>query len=73
MQISDAAEQGQKVTTFYKLTPDMLPITFVVDPVTGQKLVEWQKFVAAEKLVRLLWAPPLRNQPVSVPVLPLFE
>jgi len=46
------AEEGAKACHFYKL--EQLPVIMVIDPVTGQKLVQWTGYVSPEKLMENL-------------------
>ena len=46
-QVTDQAEQGNKVVSFYRLTE--LPAILIIDPVTGAKLRNWTGFVEAHR------------------------
>lgn len=46
------ADEGAKACHFYKL--EHLPVIMVIDPVTGQKLVQWTGYVSPEKLMENL-------------------
>eukprot|EP00894_Picocystis_sp_ML_P003866 jgi/Pico_ML_1/54383/g4740.t1 len=48
----DQGRRGAKACHFYKL--EQLPVIMVIDPVTGQKLVQWTGYVSPEKLMENL-------------------
>ncbi|XP_071686424.1 plant UBX domain-containing protein 7-like [Rutidosis leptorrhynchoides] len=48
-QVYDDAEEGSKVNTYYKL--DSVPVTLVIDPVTGQKMRLWRGMIEPESLL----------------------
>ncbi|KAI3719907.1 hypothetical protein L6452_20813 [Arctium lappa] len=48
-QVCDDTEEGSKIKTYYKL--DSVPVTLVIDPVTGQKMRLWRGMVQPENLL----------------------
>ncbi|KAI3497964.1 hypothetical protein L2E82_13982 [Cichorium intybus] len=48
-QVCDDTEDGSKIKTYYKL--DSVPVTLVIDPVTGQKMRLWRGMVQPENLL----------------------
>ena len=50
-QVTDQAEQGNKVAGFYRLTA--LPAILIIEPATGAKLRHWTGFVEAHRCARL--------------------
>lgn len=48
-QEEDCTDEGRKVCTYYKL--ESVPVTLVIDPVTGQKMRSWNGMVEAETLL----------------------
>ena len=50
-QVTDQAEQGNKVAGFYRLTA--LPAISIIEPVTGAKLRHWTGFVEAHRCAPL--------------------
>lgn len=48
-QVCDDTEDGSKIKTYYKL--DSVPVTLVIDPVTGQKMRLWRGMVQPESLL----------------------
>ncbi|XP_076911377.1 plant UBX domain-containing protein 7-like [Bidens hawaiensis] len=48
-QIYDDTEEGCKINTYYKL--DSLPVTFVIDPITGQKMKLWRGVIEPESFL----------------------
>ncbi|XP_023760569.1 plant UBX domain-containing protein 7 [Lactuca sativa] len=48
-QVCDDTEDGSKIKTYYKL--DSVPVTLVIDPVTGQKMRLWRGMIQPENLL----------------------
>lgn len=48
-QVCDDTEDGSKIKTYYKL--DSVPVTLVIDPVTGQKMRLWRGMIQPESLL----------------------
>ncbi|KAI3818354.1 hypothetical protein L1987_12159 [Smallanthus sonchifolius] len=48
-QVCDDTEEGSKIKTYYKL--DSVPVTLVIDPVTGQKMRLWRGMIQPESLL----------------------
>nr|XP_043631262.1 plant UBX domain-containing protein 7-like isoform X2 [Erigeron canadensis] len=48
-QVADDAEEGSKISTYYKL--DSYPVTLVIDPITGQKMRLWRGMVQPDCLL----------------------
>ncbi|KAJ9554126.1 hypothetical protein OSB04_018171 [Centaurea solstitialis] len=48
-QVCDDTEEGSKISTYYKL--DSVPVTLVIDPVTGQKMRLWRGMIQPENLL----------------------
>ncbi|XP_071735742.1 plant UBX domain-containing protein 7-like [Rutidosis leptorrhynchoides] len=48
-QVCDDTEDGSKIKTYYKL--DSVPVTLVIDPVTGQKMRLWHGMIQPENLL----------------------
>ncbi|KAK3019661.1 hypothetical protein RJ639_003857 [Escallonia herrerae] len=48
-QVYEDTEEGSKVCTYYKL--DSIPVTLVIDPVTGQKMRLWRGMIQPESLL----------------------
>ncbi|KAL4578801.1 hypothetical protein LXL04_014932 [Taraxacum kok-saghyz] len=48
-QVCDDTEDGSKIKTYYKL--DSVPVTLVIDPVTGQKMRLWRGMIEPENLL----------------------
>ncbi|XP_023769672.1 plant UBX domain-containing protein 7 [Lactuca sativa] len=51
-QVCDDTEEGSKISTYYKL--DSVPVTFVIDPITGQKMRLWRGMIQPENLLEAL-------------------
>lgn len=51
-QIYEDTEEGSKISTYYKL--DSFPVTFVIDPITGQKMRLWRGMIQPENLLEAL-------------------
>ncbi|KAJ0638064.1 putative Thioredoxin-like superfamily [Helianthus annuus] len=47
--VCDDTEEGSKIKTYYKL--DSVPVTLVIDPVTGQKMRLWRGMIQPESLL----------------------
>ncbi|KAK1419778.1 hypothetical protein QVD17_29107 [Tagetes erecta] len=48
-QVCDDVEEGSKIVTYYKL--DSVPVTLVLDPITGQKMRLWRGMIQPESLL----------------------
>ncbi|XP_076921244.1 plant UBX domain-containing protein 7-like isoform X3 [Bidens hawaiensis] len=48
-QVCDDAEEGRKIKTYYKL--ETVPVTLVIDPVTGQRMRSWRGMIQPESLL----------------------
>ncbi|KAF5777513.1 putative UBX domain-containing protein 2/7 [Helianthus annuus] len=48
-QVFDDVEEGSKIITYYKL--DSVPVTLVIDPITGQKMRLWRGMIQPESLL----------------------
>ncbi|XP_076937689.1 plant UBX domain-containing protein 7-like isoform X2 [Bidens hawaiensis] len=48
-QVFDDAEEGSKIVTYYKL--DTIPVTLVIDPITGQRMRLWRGMIQPESLL----------------------
>ncbi|KAD2393441.1 hypothetical protein R6Q59_012266 [Mikania micrantha] len=48
-QVCDDIEEGSKIITYYKL--DSVPVTLVIDPITGQKMRLWRGMIQPESLL----------------------
>lgn len=48
-QIYDDTEEGSKISTYYRL--DSVPVTIVIDPITGQKMRLWRGMIHPESLL----------------------
>lgn len=48
-QVCDDTEEGSKISTYYKL--DSVPVTLVIDPITGQKMRLWRGMIQPENLL----------------------
>lgn len=48
-QVCDDTEEGSKISTYYKL--DSVPVTLVIDPITGQKMRLWRGMIQPESLL----------------------
>ncbi|KAK9063833.1 hypothetical protein SSX86_017705 [Deinandra increscens subsp. villosa] len=48
-QVCDDTEEGRKIVTYYKL--DTIPVTLVLDPITGQKMRLWRGMIEPETLL----------------------
>ncbi|XP_076922521.1 plant UBX domain-containing protein 7-like [Bidens hawaiensis] len=48
-QVYDDAEEGRKIKTYYKL--ETVPVTLVIDPVTGQRMRSWRGMIQPESLL----------------------
>ncbi|XP_071706382.1 plant UBX domain-containing protein 7-like isoform X2 [Rutidosis leptorrhynchoides] len=48
-QVCDDTEEGSKIKTYYKL--DSVPVTLVIDPVTGQKMRLWRGMIQPDNLL----------------------
>ncbi|KAK9059956.1 hypothetical protein SSX86_020660 [Deinandra increscens subsp. villosa] len=48
-QVCDDVEEGSKIITYYKL--DTVPVTLVIDPITGQKMRLWRGMIQPESLL----------------------
>ncbi|KAI3696145.1 hypothetical protein L1987_79155 [Smallanthus sonchifolius] len=48
-QVCDDVEEGSKIITYYKL--DSVPVTLVIDPITGQKMRLWRGMIQPECLL----------------------
>ncbi|KAK1412083.1 hypothetical protein QVD17_33051 [Tagetes erecta] len=48
-QVCDDTEDGRKIKTYYRL--DSVPVTLVIDPVTGQKMRLWRGMIQPESLL----------------------
>ncbi|KAD7116714.1 hypothetical protein R6Q59_006549 [Mikania micrantha] len=48
-QVCEDTEEGSKIKTYYKL--DSVPVTLVIDPVTGQKMRLWRGMIQPESLL----------------------
>ncbi|KAI3778707.1 hypothetical protein L2E82_08090 [Cichorium intybus] len=51
-QVCDDTEEGSKICTYYKL--DSVPVTLVIDPITGQKMRLWRGMIQPENLLESL-------------------
>lgn len=49
LQVSDSSDTGGKIMAFYRLYE--LPVTMVLDPVTGAKMRDWTGFVEPDRWV----------------------
>ncbi|PWA66879.1 UBX domain-containing protein [Artemisia annua] len=50
LQVCDDTEDGSKINTYYKL--ETVPVTLVIDPVTGQKMRSWRGMIQPEELLQ---------------------
>ncbi|XP_076890023.1 plant UBX domain-containing protein 7-like isoform X2 [Bidens hawaiensis] len=48
-QVCDDEEEGRKIKTYYKL--ETVPVTLVIDPVTGQRMRSWRGMIQPESLL----------------------
>ncbi|XP_076890108.1 plant UBX domain-containing protein 7-like [Bidens hawaiensis] len=48
-QVFDDVEEGSKIVTYYKL--DTIPVTLVIDPLTGQRMRLWRGMIQPESLL----------------------
>ncbi|XP_076931228.1 plant UBX domain-containing protein 7-like [Bidens hawaiensis] len=48
-QVFDDVEEGSKIVTYYKL--DTIPVTLVIDPITGQRMRLWRGMIQPESLL----------------------
>ncbi|OQR93393.1 hypothetical protein ACHHYP_02585 [Achlya hypogyna] len=74
-----STEHGKKFCALYQVSTDLLPVVCILDPRTGQKLVEWCNFIEPGTMTEKLSdfcclnsmdsapAPPPRAQPVRDP------
>lgn len=49
-QVCDDTEDGSKINTYYKL--ETVPVTLVIDPITGQKMRSWRGMIQPEELLQ---------------------
>ncbi|GJZ90650.1 plant UBX domain-containing protein 7-like protein [Tanacetum coccineum] len=52
-QIYDDTEEGSKISTYYRLDSEEVPVTIVIDPITGQKMRLWRGMIDPESLLEV--------------------
>ncbi|GJU27946.1 plant UBX domain-containing protein 7-like protein [Tanacetum coccineum] len=52
-QIYDDTEEGSKISTYYRLDSGKVPVTIVIDPITGQKMRLWRGMIDPESLLEV--------------------
>lgn len=69
LQLDSRTSEANKFRTFYQLLNCDLPITLLVDPVTGAKMHSWDGFVDAERLLEdlLVYSDKPPSQALAVP------
>ncbi|KAH9081081.1 hypothetical protein Ae201684P_012054 [Aphanomyces euteiches] len=48
------SDQGKKFCALYQIDPDVVPVTCIIDPRTGQKLVQWHDFIEKQEMAEKL-------------------
>ncbi|OQS04032.1 hypothetical protein THRCLA_03697 [Thraustotheca clavata] len=63
-------EHGKKFCTLYQIEADLLPIVCILDPRTGQKLVEWYNFMEPSQMTEKLSDFCCLNSMDGAPIMP---
>ncbi|GJT38452.1 retrovirus-related pol polyprotein from transposon TNT 1-94 [Tanacetum coccineum] len=53
MKIYDDTEEGSKISTYYRLDSGEVPVTIVIDPITGKKKHLWRGLIYLESLLEV--------------------